>query len=1523
MPTTVDSLDIQISAESKKASVAIDNLVKKLDRVSASLSGVNTRGLATMASGVNKLSNAMVNFSKNTKTADFSRITRNLNKLGEINPNSIAVASKSLGKIAGAMKAFDSINVSDNAAKLAELSKGISTLGYKSAEKALDNIPKLASAMKSFMKTLSTAPKVSQNLIDMTNAMARFARTGASGGKAANSLANSFSGMSRKISYMPSVFKKVNLSMSKSVLGIKNLRQVLVSALGAFGGIYAVFEGLKKSIDISSDLTEVQNVVDVAFGKYKKSIEDFSKISIKDFGMSELTAKTMAGRFQAMGTAIGFSQKKMSGMSVELTKLAADMASFYNVEQEDVAESLQSIFTGQTKPLRAYGLDLTQVTIEEWAHKQGIDAKMKSMSQAEKTMLRYQYVMANTGAAQGDFARTANTWANQVRVLKQNFEVLGSTVGGVSINALKPFVQGLNVIMVQINDFAKIISNALGKIFGWTYEEGGGATNPAEEMSSGMDDVADSTDKATKAQKEYNRQLGKFDELNNYNKQKNNNTNGGDGTGNGITMPSSVGTSTGKWTQGKSILKEYESEIDSLYELGATIGDTLKKAMERIDWDGIYAKAGNFGTGLASFLNGLISPDLFNELGETVAGTLNTALHFLDSFGKTFEWKNFGKSLSEGLKGFFGTFDWKLATDTFNTLTNGILDSIIAGLENIGKDDWKKVGQTIADMISGIDVKGITFKVGKIANELANSFYLLVSNKDTWKNLGKKIADGINGFFKGLNDIDKKTKLTGWQALGKSISNTIIGLETTITTALNTVEWEKVGQSIADFITSIDWKGIVWNFAKMATSIIGAIAKAIKGVASKAPIESAIIGLFAVLKWTGIGKNLFSALSSTVTSKIALAISGGSTTTISSAITQLLIKSVPKLSAVVNPYTALAAGLVASIAYVINDENNFKFKIPAPDFGKAEKAFDNLKETIDGVKTRIKSTQDTMNSLDTSKMEAELKGVKLQELADEYYNLSQKANLSVYEQKRLKELYKELSTEMPGLKKHVDNQTKAYEGTKDELQKLINKTKTYYKLQAAQEDLVNIAKEQYKNEKALVDAENELRSARDKQRTQTQKYNKALKDLVKDGFFEYDKATKTYVRTTKIANDEDNKRIKQMQKYGVNAESMGKKIKNAEKNVNSLKSANQKLDEEYKNTKKYIDKNTESLNKNALSIKKIQDRAKEGVKINYSSKTDEKYDKQIKNFASLSDKLVKVTADAEETGNYKEVKKVYASWEKNAKKTLTAYLNGEMDEKSVNELKTVWESLTDNQKKQLTATLKGDEKDNFLKLTESWEKLNKNETKNATANFSAKGTLGDIDKEIEKLEKKKIKLQTKGDTSGMRNIDDKIAKLKKQKIKIEAEIKMSAKTKASWKKLLNSPNASKIYDSGALAAMRQSINTLATGGIFKNGKWQNIAKYASGGFPNMGQMFIAREKGPELVGNLGGHTAVINNDQIVSSVSDGVYRAVLSAMSNFSYNNRTSQGDIVVQIDGKEVFRAVRNEDGDFKRRTGRSAFSY
>lgn len=107
----------------------------------------------------------------------------------------------------------------------------------------------------------------------------------------------------------------------------------------------------KSAIDISSDLTEVQNVVDVTFGDMSDKMNEFADSALQMYGMSELTAKQIASRFQAMGVAMGFAQGEMSDMSIELTRLAGDMASFYNVSQEQIATSLQSIFTGETEPL--------------------------------------------------------------------------------------------------------------------------------------------------------------------------------------------------------------------------------------------------------------------------------------------------------------------------------------------------------------------------------------------------------------------------------------------------------------------------------------------------------------------------------------------------------------------------------------------------------------------------------------------------------------------------------------------------------------------------------------------------------------------------------------------------------------------------------------------------------------------------------------------------------------------------------------------------------------------------------------------------------------------------------------------------------------------------------------------------------------------------------------------------------------------------------------------------------------------
>lgn len=719
MGEKIDSLDIQISAQANNANRALENLAKRLDRVCTSLSGVNSRGLATMGAGVNKLANAMSNFSNNTKTTDFSRLTRNINSLGNIDASAISNASKSIVKIASAMKALETVHVSDNASQIAALANGIKQLGYKSSTQAIENIPKLAVAMKQLMATLSTAQKVSRNLIDMTNALGNLARTGASSGKAATSLGRALD--------------TYTASTGRASKGTHGLASALGKMYATYWLVFRAFGKIGEAIDISSELKEIQNLVNVTFGDMAYKVEQLADVSIEKFGMSERTFKRTASIFQSMGTNMGidpsaiesannFLNEQTNGyvelgnsvadVSLTLTKLTADMESAYGealgVSFDDVAEDLESILTGTARPLRTYGLDLTEATLKEWAMKNGLDANIDSMTQAEKTMLRYQYVLANTGAAQGDFARTADTWANQTRILKQNFEQLASVIGGVFINALKPLVKALNAAMSHIIAFAETISNALGKIFGWKYEScGGGMTTDFGDAADSADDIADSTGTAAKNIEKMQAGLRAFDELKTIDIKDSSSDSGSGGSGSGGT--SGGGASGGQWVGQESIFDTFKSEIDSLYELGEYIGKTLTDAMNSIDWDSVYQGARDFGKGLADFLNGLISPELFGAVGRTIAGALNTAIYAALSFGETFDWSDFGLSIATGINEFFKTFDFKALAQTINVWAKGLLDALISALENT---DWKMIGTKIGEFLATLDFTEIGSKIG-------------------------------------------------------------------------------------------------------------------------------------------------------------------------------------------------------------------------------------------------------------------------------------------------------------------------------------------------------------------------------------------------------------------------------------------------------------------------------------------------------------------------------------------------------------------------------------------------------------------------------------------------------------------------------------------------------------------------------------------------------------------------------------------------------------------------------------------
>lgn len=700
----LETLEVKIQAQARQANGQIDALITRLGKLSSSLQSIDSSGINRLSTGVNRLSNSM-SAMRSVDSRSFSTLARNIKTLSNIDTGKINAAAGSMRQISKSVSSFSGISKSVQG--LSELAGGIKQLGYTSSTKAIENIPKLAVAMRQLMAELSKAPMVSQNLINMTNALAKLARTGGAAGTAARSITSSFSGFTSGAS---SATKK---SFS------------LASAIGKlYASYFLLFRGFGKirdAIDMASSLTEVENVVRTTFGKYESLVNDFAANSIQKFGMSELSVKQFASRFQAMGVAMGFSQGKMTDMSINLTKLTADMASFYDVAQSDVAEDLESIFTGQTRPLRTYGLDLTQATLKEWALTQGIEANFKTMTQAEKAMLRYQYVMANTSAAQGDFARTADTWHNQITMLKENFKALGAVVGGGLINAFKPFIKVLNAVLQKVISFAEMVTNALGSIFGWKYEASDvGITDDLADSYGNVADAAnDAANGTKKAAKEAKKSTRAFDELKviSSNKDKGSSGSGSGSSGGG----GGASGSSGKLVAADTIFKDYESKIKDLEGLGESIRDALVIAVGGIEWDKVYAKASGFGTGLANFLNGLFSEDkkgnsVFTATADVIAGALNTAIFASKGFTDKFDFETFGKNVAHGFNRFFKKFKWKQCAEAINGWVDGFWKFVRGFFDDLS---WKDVFNGLKTFLKNLTPESLAtilmFTGGKLA----------------------------------------------------------------------------------------------------------------------------------------------------------------------------------------------------------------------------------------------------------------------------------------------------------------------------------------------------------------------------------------------------------------------------------------------------------------------------------------------------------------------------------------------------------------------------------------------------------------------------------------------------------------------------------------------------------------------------------------------------------------------------------------------------------------------------------------
>lgn len=319
--------------------------------------------------------------------------------------------------------------------------------------------------------------------------------------------------------------KGLSDNISKGVDGATTKLGGLKGALGKIGSLISVafigkklFDFGRQSIELGSDLSEVQNVVSTAFGDMEYKIEAFAQNSVKQFGMSKLAAKKTASTYMAMARGMQMPEEAASDMAIALTGLSGDVASFFNMSQELADTKLKSIFTGETETLKDLGVVMTQTNLKAFAQRKGIEKNIEAMTQAELVSLRYQFVTEQLSLAHGDFAKTQGSWANQTRILSEQWREFMSLIGQALIQILTPALRVLNQMVGVLINWAQAFSNVTAAVFGKqetqakaSAEAIGGIGSASLDAAQGQDKLASSTKKAAKEAKAA---LAPYDNLN-------------------------------------------------------------------------------------------------------------------------------------------------------------------------------------------------------------------------------------------------------------------------------------------------------------------------------------------------------------------------------------------------------------------------------------------------------------------------------------------------------------------------------------------------------------------------------------------------------------------------------------------------------------------------------------------------------------------------------------------------------------------------------------------------------------------------------------------------------------------------------------------------------------------------------------------------------------------------------------------------------------------------------------------------
>lgn len=1431
-------------------------------------------------SAIDKLTGALQRLNQGIKIdGNIATTLNSLSRLDKVvnglNTKNVDAFSKGIRNLAEAMKPLEKIGKSGlgkTLNSLSDISKTISKLDQADLGKFSGQMNQISSAM---------AP-LAQNSNQLSDVFSKMPSAVASASKSLDAYNSKSRGAK---THTGGLFSAI----SSLVSGARNVKSTFLAISSAFSFFY----------DESAEYIEHLNLFNVAMGSASQSASAFAQKVSDAMGIDPGKWMEYQGTLNMMIEGFGVASDKAQIMSQNLTQLSYDYSSLMNVDVSTAFDKIQSAMSGQIKGLKEYGNNVSVAMVKQTGLKYGLQGNVSTWDQNTQAIMRYITIMNNASKVDvfNDMARTINTPSNAVRILTQQFKLLRRAVGNIAsvfATAVIPYIQ---VAVELLNKFANFVAGLFGfKLPTIDYSGLDKGSDAMDDMADSAKDAGSSVGGATKKVKDLKKELQTlgFDELNILNSPKNDSDSGGSGGGSGgggIGGGAGIGDIdlpqydflkglkkdtdeiekklkelfkpvTDSWNKyGKGVMDSFKFSLNELSELTKSIGKSFGEVWQNGTGKKTVSEILLIVKNLCDFVGYLAKRfrEAWDEAGlgtkiiQNLWDAANNLLHSVED-------------ISEQLSNFAFYLDFKPALKSAYSLSKAFKElSDIVG--KYLSDAFKNVLLPLAKW--GIE-KVIPTGVSALADALRGVSAAL-------KNL-RPFITFLEKLTVALGKLVGNTILVGISALGKALkaigqSKTLLAaLTATVATLIASMKWGKVINDLNDVNSTVSKLKVVFElFKEEGVSALGLLTQDF--VKSHKALDTLVTGFKGLNDANGILSGVSTAVTALGTKLGVLTVAEGGATTA----TGLLGSAFAFLAA--NPLVAVAGAITIAVAALAIFTSRVKDNSDAQ-----ERALSSAKRLSDGLKEQAQEWKKANAEAKKNAEAGQENALVAQDYASRLYGIVDANGKITGTVKQAQFFVDQLNNQLGTNIEIHDGVISNWDEEKQKINENIEALKRKAVIEAYSEKFIEAEKERIKAQEQLTEA--------------TSKYNKS-KEREEELLGKLKEAWESGQQPSASLTEEYRKQLEITKKYGDAVGSAKDKVTSITDGLNEYNAAIQSADGTVESSTAFI-------------VEQYGVLAKDGT---YT-------------YSSLANGLNDLNAKCDENGK---VWQTLSKTEQEASKQARIQLLSDLAQKAFGQGKTYEQMLSTAKAKgaELTQADKAELKkqyDNLKKQSEDIKAV-KNTQNNTLLAMLDKYGIDKNSKDAKRYQKELRDAQKNGTEQGQQYIDKLAKKINDGTLKVSNEASKVGKQskekfeshKADFK--VDTKSADNIlsrFMNSIPSFKSMKLNLKTDKKRFKIGDFGfDIGFFARGGFPESGQMFVAREAGPELVGRIGRRTAVANNDQIVQ----GIASAVRSAMSGVNGPSAGGTTRITVQnvLNGKAIGESVIEYHNGKVKQTGHS----